>query len=106
MLTNMLVRMTRLLGRYQVPGCCPGTRAGRDPGPDCAGGGPMEVRRAKRIEARAVAAEVDEELYPQPDLEHMATLGPGYDFSDCEHGCNGDSPCGERCTFICHPAAG
>ena len=24
----------RMLGRYQVPGCCPGTKAGRDPGPD------------------------------------------------------------------------
>ena len=101
---SKLVRMTRMLGRYQVPGCCPGTRAGYGPGPDCAGGGPMETRRAKRIEARQVADEIAGELRPQPDLEHLASLGPLYDLSDCRHGCNG-SPCGsERCTFICHPA--
>jgi hypothetical protein len=64
----------------------------------------MGTRAAKRLEVRELAAEVDEELHPRPDLEHMATLGPLYDLSDCEHGCNGDSPCGnEQCTFICHP---
>jgi hypothetical protein len=64
----------------------------------------MGARSAKRIEARQLAAEVDGELHPQPDLGHLATLGPLYDLSDCRHGCNGDSPCGEQCTFICHPA--
>lgn len=64
----------------------------------------METRRAKRIEAREVVDEIAEQLRPQPDLDHLASLGPLYDLSDCRHGCNG-SPCGsERCTFICHPA--
>ena len=49
--------MARMLGRWQVPGCCPGTRAGREPGPDCSGGGSMGARAAKRIEQRAVARE-------------------------------------------------
>jgi hypothetical protein len=62
----------------------------------------MDARRAKRIEAREVAAEIAEQLRPQPDLEHLAALGALYDLSDCEHGCNG-LPCGSaRCTFICH----
>jgi hypothetical protein len=66
----------------------------------------MGARAAKRLEARELAAEVDAELHLEPDFEHIATLGPLYDPSDCEHGCNG-SPCGsERCTFICHPDAG
>jgi len=66
----------------------------------------MEVRRAKRIEARQAAAEIGEQLRPQPDYDHMLTLGPGLDLSDCEHGCNGDCVRigSERCTFVCHPA--
>lgn len=52
--------MARMLGRYQVPGCCPGTRAGRDPGPDCSGGGSMTARYAKRIEARELEREIAE----------------------------------------------
>jgi hypothetical protein len=64
----------------------------------------MTARGAKRIEARMVAADIEDQLRPQPDYDHLLTLGPLYDLSDCEHGCNG-SPCGsERCTFICHPA--
>jgi len=97
------VLMARMLGRHQVPGCCPGTRAGLPPGPDCSGGGTMAARHAKRIEARDAARDVEEQLRPRPDYDHLLTLGPLYDWSDCEHGCNG-SPCGsERCTFICHP---
>lgn len=95
--------MARLLGRYQVPGCCPDTRAGLPVGPDCPGGGTMTARKAKRMEARDVAREITLELYPG-DREWLAACGPLYDLSDCEHGCNG-SPCGsERCTFVCHPA--
>ena len=90
--------MARLLGRYQVPGCCPGTRAGRRPGLDCSGGGPMGARHAKRVEARRFAAE----LMPEADSEWLASIDPLYDLSDCVHGCNG-SPCGaERCSFTCH----
>jgi hypothetical protein len=71
---------------------------------DCGWDGRMGTRAAKRLEARSLAAEISAELHPEPDFEHMATLGLLYDLSDCEHGCNGDSPCGdERCTFICHP---
>ena len=95
--------MARMLGRYQVPGYCAGTRTGLPPGPDCAGGGTMTARYQKRIEGRQLASEIADELHPQPDLEWLATLGPLYDLSDCRHGCNG-SPCGsEQCTFICHP---
>jgi hypothetical protein len=54
--------MPRMLGRYQAPGCCPGTRAGRDPGPDCSGGGSMGARAAKRKEARLMDPEISEEL--------------------------------------------
>ena len=86
--------MARMLGRYLTPGCCPGTRDGRRPGPDCSGGAPMGTRAAKRAEART-------------RLRELADRGfvPGLyeDHSDCRHGCNG-SPCGsEQCTFICHP---
>lgn len=52
--------MARMLGRYQVPGCCPGTRAGRDPGPDCSGGGSMGTRAAKRVERRELEREFAE----------------------------------------------
>ena len=52
----------RMLSRHQVPGCCPGTKAGRDPGPDCSGGGSMGARAAKRVERRQVDAEIAEEL--------------------------------------------
>ena len=62
----------------------------------------MGVRRAKRLEARRTAGEIDDQLRPQPDWEHLLSLGELYDLSDCQHGCNG-SPCnGERCTFTCH----
>lgn len=96
--------MTRMLGRIHVRGlslnCA--MRDGRYCR-DCGWDGSLGARAAKRIEARELAAGIDAELHPEPDFEHMATLGPLYDLSDCEHGCNG-SPCGgERCTFICHP---
>jgi hypothetical protein len=90
----------RMLGRYQRPGCCPGTRDGRGPGPDCSGGGPEGTRAAKRAEARMVEAELAPDA---DDREWMATLGPLYDASDCVHGCSGSPSCtGERCTFVCH----
>ena len=44
--------------------------------------------------------EVDAELAPDP-REWLAGI-PGYDSSDCRHGCNG-WPCNsEQCTFVCH----
>jgi hypothetical protein len=58
-------------------------------------------RQANRRERRQVGRLVDAELAPD-DREWMASLGPLYDMSDCQHGCNG-WPCGsERCTFVCH----
>jgi hypothetical protein len=52
------------------------------------------------MEARWVAAEVDAELAPD-DRERFAGL-PGYDASDCQHGCSGWPCTSERCTFTCH----
>lgn len=47
--------MARMLGRYETPGCCPGTRAGwrrrRMSGQDCSGAD-TSTRRRKRVEAR------------------------------------------------------
>lgn len=87
----------RMLGSYRVPGCCPGTRAGRQPGADCSGGGPLGTRKAKRIEARQVADEIAGALGTVP-------CSPLEDLSDCLHGCNGDcvSSGSEYCNFTCH----
>jgi hypothetical protein len=93
--------MARMLGRYQVPGCCPGTKAGRDPGPDCSGGGSLGTRAARRLEQREFARS----LMPETDAEWLRTLGPCFtDVGiDCQHGCSGSPSCGsEACTFICH----
>lgn len=108
--------MARMLGRYESKGCCPGTRAGwrrrrRGYSPDCSGAG-TDTRWRKRVEQRAVRREVD--AYPDDLTEgrerRIAEYGwetsePGYDWSDCRHGCNGDCVTGgssERCTFVCH----
>jgi len=58
--------MARMLGRFQSPGCCPGTREGpykmrRTVGPDCSGAG-TDTRWRKRVERREVAREVDDQL--------------------------------------------
>ena len=50
-----------MLGRQQVPGCCPGARSGH-PGPDCSGGGRLGTRLAKRSEQRRVYREVTSAL--------------------------------------------
>lgn len=54
--------MARMLGRFQTPGCCPGTREGwkrtrRLHGLDCSGAA-SSTRRRKRAEQRDVAREV------------------------------------------------
>lgn len=54
--------MVRMLGRWRVPGCCPGTRDGRPPGPDCPGGGSAGTRAAKRAEQREARQEALSEL--------------------------------------------
>lgn len=58
----------RLLGRWQVPGCCKGAREGR-PGPDCPGGESMTARYAKRMEQRQVREEIEEGLHEEEDQE-------------------------------------
>lgn len=81
-----MTRPAPMLGRVQVPGCCPGARAGR-PGPDCTGGHPAGTRAAKRAEQRITAAEITRELsgyqtertgrsrpQPQAEPEMEATL--------------------------------
>lgn len=89
--------MARLLGRFQVPGCCPGTRAGWQPGPDCSGGGSMGRRAAKRQEVRELARDL------RDDLADLLGL-PDEDQGECQHGCKGTPSCtGPDCTFICHP---
>lgn len=62
--------MARLLGRVHVRGLSPNcaTRDGRYCR-DCGWDGRMGARTAKRLEARELAAEVDGELHPEPDLE-------------------------------------
>lgn len=51
-----------MLGRFESPGCCPGTRQGwrrtrRGVGPDCTGA-VTDTRRRKRIEQRQTAREI------------------------------------------------
>lgn len=57
----------RMLGRFESPGCCPGTRQGwrrrrHGHSPDCSGA-ETDPRRRKRAEQRAVRAEVDAGFY-------------------------------------------
>jgi hypothetical protein len=56
----------RMMGRFKTPGCCPGTRAGRKPGPDCSGGENVMARHQRKIEKRAWKEEAkDAELAAQ-----------------------------------------
>ncbi|OLT36756.1 hypothetical protein BJF79_30770 [Actinomadura sp. CNU-125] len=59
-----------MLGRFESPGCCPGTRAGwrrtrRSFGPDCSGA-VTDRRRAKRREQRQVVREIEAEYTNVP----------------------------------------
>jgi len=58
--------MARMLGRYESPGCCPGTRQGwyrgrRRHAPDCSGA-LTDSRRRKRAEQREVRREILSEV--------------------------------------------
>ena len=66
-----------MLGRYQVPGHCAGSRAARFC-VDCGGGESMGARGAKRIEARGVAREIASGLddYETGDVVPDATSLP------------------------------
>jgi hypothetical protein len=59
----------RLIGRYQVPGCCPGTKAGRPPGRCCSGGGCLPARAARRLESRQLKRDILEGLDDARDLD-------------------------------------
>ena len=79
--------MTRMLGRYQAPGCCPGTRQGwrrtrRLHGLDCSGA-TSSTRRRKRAEQRQVARD----LLPHGEIEVATDV-----WRDCRHGCDGSEP--------------
>jgi hypothetical protein len=96
----------RMLGRYRVPGCCPGAREGR-PGPDCAGGSPVGTRIAKRREQRIVKAAIDDELCPPPAIDDLVAIGAWTELEtlagECRHGCSGSPSCTQpECTFTCH----
>jgi len=88
-----------MLGRFEAPGCCPGTRSGwrrrrRLTGPDCSGA-VTSTRRRKRAEKREFARQLLS--------EGLLTLPLG-DPTDCVHGCNGDcvSSGSDVCTLACH----
>ena len=88
-----------MLGRFETPGCCPGTRSGwrrrrRLTGQDCSGAD-TSTRRRKRAEQR----ELSRQLRPEALL-----ASPLDDPADCVHGCNGDcvSFGSDVCTFACH----
>lgn len=92
--------MPKMLGRYETPGCCPGTRSGwrrrrHLVGVDCSGGD-TSTRWRKRVERR----EMVRELRPDGLLPD-----PAEDLSDCRHGCNGDCLANgsDVCNFTCHP---
>lgn len=89
-----------MLGRYETPGCCPGTRSGWTRrrhlyGLDCSGAA-TDTRWAKRVEQR----QFRRSLLPEGELPP-----PGIpDLWDCRHGCNGDCLAGgeSRCGQTCH----
>jgi hypothetical protein len=60
----------------------------------------MGTRAARRVEDRWLATEIDAEL--AADERGWLSGIPGYDPSDCRHGCNGWPCSSEQCTFICH----
>jgi len=73
----------------------------------------MGARKAKRAEARELAREFAAAASWYDSTEGKQWLERGlaeaegwlcWDFSDCQHGCNGDcvDSGSERCTFICH----
>lgn len=91
--------MARMLGRFESPGCCPGTRSGWHRRRhltrlDCCGAG-TSTRRRKRVEQRELA----HELRPEGLLP-----APFDDPTDCAHGCNGDCVYSgsDVCNFTCH----
>ncbi|MBC6458436.1 hypothetical protein [Actinomadura sp. HBU206391] len=50
-----------MLGRYESPGCCPGSKQGYGPGPDCSGS-ERSTRKRKRFEKRTWRREATNEL--------------------------------------------
>lgn len=102
--------MARMLGKYETPGCCPGTNRGsyrlrrRYQRPSDCSGASSSTRWRKRVEQRQFGRELARELCPVEFYWHPDELA--FDIYDCDHGCNGDCESSEygsdRCTFICH----
>src|ERR1017187_9206780 len=95
----------RMLGRYTSGGCWSGGRIqGRPcitPGPDCSGWD-RDTRRRKRVEQRRLAREfaAAAAFYDTGEGRDWLELGlaeaedwPGWDPSDCQHGCSGSPSC-------------
>lgn len=93
-----------------APSWCPHCHC--PPGPDCPDAG-KTTRAAKRAEQRRLDHEFAGRAswHDTGEGKHWLEFGlaeaegwPLYDFSDCQHGCNGD--CveygGYRCNFTCH----
>jgi hypothetical protein len=97
--------MARMLGR-----------SGRDGGGwSLAGSWGLSRKLKHRVERRREQRDFSREVAALPDdltegrERRIAQYGwetgePGYDWSDCKHGCNGDCLTGgsDRCTFVCH----
>jgi hypothetical protein len=74
----------------------------------------MGARAAKRAEANGVTREIAAGTSGYDSTEGKRWLERGlaqaegwpyWDFSDCQHGCNGDcvESGSDRCDFMCHP---
>lgn len=90
--------MARMLGRIVL-------------GYDYDAGTERHAKTAKLRERRAFRRQVDafpDDLSEGRELRiaqyGWETREPGYDWSDCRHGCNGDcvESGSDRCTFVCH----
>jgi hypothetical protein len=106
MITTMAVSQGKMLGRYTRGqggykcSCC------QDPD---------TTRWRKRTEQRQLEREFaawaswydSDEGRDWLERELAEAEGwPGWDFSDCQHGCSGSPSCGEPCTFVCHENVG
>lgn len=94
--------MARMLGRFETPGCCPGTREGwrwmkrHGYGPDCYGAS-TDTRWRKRVEQR----EFRRSLLPEGEIDVATDV-----WADCRHGCDGDCVLRSgpsECGLTCHP---
>jgi hypothetical protein len=55
-----------MMGRFRTPGCCPGTKAGLKPGPDCSGGETITPHYQRKIEKRSWKKEAEDAKLAKP----------------------------------------